>query len=179
MHRTIVPTVAKTRSVRYRILSWSYVAAFKPAQSNGFAGALSRQKQKEVSSNAATRLERQARTPVRPHQGRAARARFGRGKGRGDRRANSQQRARPARRDATGEPDLHPRPLVGSPGRSPLPPRLRRPDLRPAAQRGERAWHQGPLAHEQSRAGESPQPLATLTPPGSAGHRPWRRRTTG
>src|SRR6266480_4070093 len=46
--RITAPTVAKTSMVRYRTLSWSYEELFKDAQSNGFAGALSRKNTKEV-----------------------------------------------------------------------------------------------------------------------------------
>jgi hypothetical protein len=44
--------VAKTRSVRYSVLSWSELAVLTPAQSNGFVRALSTKKKKEVGPNA-------------------------------------------------------------------------------------------------------------------------------
>src|SRR5438445_2148528 len=159
MARMTTPTVAKTSSVRYSVLSCASVMEPKPAQSNGFACALSRKNQKRRWVHASRRVERKAGATVRTHQRRAARARLWRGQGGGDRGSDGKQRAGPARRGETGQPDVDPRSLTWSPGRAQVPPRFGRPDLRPAPQRGQGTRHQGPVAHEQGAAGESPQPL--------------------
>ena len=65
-------------------------------------------------------VERQARTPVRAHQGRPEGTGQGRGHGGGDRRPHRQQGAGAAWREQDGEPDLGERHLVGAPGRPAL-----------------------------------------------------------
>src|SRR5947199_7868734 len=129
MARIAVPMVAKTSSVRYRTFSWSYVVALKPAQSNGFVGALSRRETKEVSPDATECLERQARTPVRTHQGGTSRARLGGGQGGRDRGAHSQQGTGAPGRGSGNQPDLDRGHLVRPPRRIAIPPRVRRSDL--------------------------------------------------
>ena len=62
----------------------------------------------ERSRHAATTMERQARAPVRPHQGKPEEPRQEREDRRGDSGAHGEQGARPARRSQAREPDLGP-----------------------------------------------------------------------
>src|SRR5258708_3560576 len=133
--RITTATVAKTSSVRYRTWTWSYGALDTAALSRiDWPGVV---KVKDVCTNAAKRMESEARTPVRARQGEPGRPRDQREKGGGGRGAHGQQGARPPE-IAQGARGSH---------------------LRPTAQRGEAARHQRPLEDAQSAAGENPRRL--------------------
>src|SRR5258708_19335515 len=155
--RITTATVAKTSSVRYRTWTWSYGALDTAALSRiDWPGVV---KVKEVCTNAAKRMESEARTPVRPRQGEPGRPRDQREKGAGGRGPHRQQGTRPPRRNQGGEPHVHRGHLVRPPRRPEIAQGARGSHLRPTAQRGEAARHQRPLEDAQSAAGENPRRL--------------------
>src|SRR5258708_12343135 len=91
--RITTATVAKTSSVRYRTWTWSYGALDTAALSRiDWPGVV---KVKEVCTNAAKRMESEARTPVRARQGEPGSPRDHREKAAEAPAAHAQQTPRP------------------------------------------------------------------------------------
>src|SRR5258708_5776209 len=163
--RITTATVAKTSSVRYRTWTWSYGALDTAALSRiDWPGVV---KVKDVCTNAAKRMESEARTPVRARQGEPGRPRDQREKGGGGRGAYGQQGARPPRRNQGGEPHVHRGHLVRPPRRPAIAPRATGSHLRPTAQRsagragGRTARHASPGGAGAAPASRRPQQRGT------------------
>src|SRR6266516_1665657 len=111
----------------------------------------------------AQRIQSQAGTAIRAHQGQREAARREHQPGGGDRGADGEQGARPLGRGEDGEPHVGPGHVLVPARWAALAPGRPGPDVCPALLRGAQPWHQGPFVHVQGAACAGTWPLTLGT----------------